>query len=219
MSLLPHSHVVDFYEKDTELAARVASYLCETLRQGGRAVLIATREHRPLYAEALRRAGVDVEWCRASGRLIEADARTLLESFLVDGEIDPDRFDEAVGAIIRSARTAGDLRVVGEMVQLLWARGEVLAALDLETEWNRLVAENGVPLYCCYGIEGFEDDVDALVQIRDLHHGVVSSPTVLHWAACRSSETFPPELASPAAARRFVAGVLGDGASAKGPRR
>lgn len=210
MVSLRHLHVVDFYEEATELASRVASYLSEALWRGEAAVLIATSAHRRLYAEALGAMGVDVEACRAEGSLVEADAEVTLESFLVDGRIDRRRFDETVGGLLASTGSFPGMRVVGEMVHLLWARGDILLAIELETEWKRLVEKSGFPLYCCYGTNGLDEDADALAKVRDLHQEVVSAPPALDWTACRSSASFPPEPVSPAAARGYVAGVLAE---------
>ena len=50
------------------------------------------------------------------------------------------------------ATAAGDrpLHAYGEMVALLWERGEVAAALELESMWNAVIAGRPVRLLCAY---------------------------------------------------------------------
>ena len=69
--------------------------------------------------------------------------------FLVDGHPDPDLFAGFVAALV----PAGGRRPVsafGEMVALLWERGEVAAALELESLWNTVIARHPVRLLCAY---------------------------------------------------------------------
>jgi anti-sigma regulatory factor (Ser/Thr protein kinase) len=136
----PHAcdHIVQFYETDAELVGHVGEYLtpAET------AVVIATEAHRDALAAEVPDPG-SVVWL---------DARATLERITRDGEVDPAAFAGVVGGVIRTATAGGrPVRAFGEMVALLWQRGDVAGALALETLWNELLA--AVPffsLYCAY---------------------------------------------------------------------
>lgn len=204
----PYHHGVDFYEQETELGRRVATYLAEGLERGEAAVVIATPDHRALFADALAQRGVDVARCRNHGLLREEDAEELLSALLVGGVLDATRFDALVGGLLSSTTAVPGRRVVGEMVQLLWERGDVLGAASLEEEWNRLALDHDFELYCCYRAGGTAGDDEALACIRDLHTAVVSTPPATSWLVCRDARTFSPAVTSPRGARVFVADLL-----------
>jgi len=102
-----HEHVVEFYETETFLADTVSKFIGPGLYDGGAAIVVATAQHRRLFATALRAAGVDVEHATTAERCICVDARTLLDRFMLDGFPDPQRFWETAGAARRGSRGPG----------------------------------------------------------------------------------------------------------------
>lgn len=48
----------------------------------------------------------------------------------------------------------------GEMVGLLWERGETAAALELEQFWNTILPDTVCSLFCGYPIDMFGHDLD-----------------------------------------------------------
>lgn len=150
-------HVVGFYDDDAELVDAVASFLAPALRGGDAGVIVATPGHRQAFLEALRARGVAVDAGIADGALVVLDAAELLDAFLRDGTTDPDAFREAVGAVIEAAAAGGrEVRVYGEMVALLWERGNVTAMIDLEDAWNALAASHPFVLFCAYPLGSFD---------------------------------------------------------------
>ena len=201
-------HVVDFYEQEAELAERVAEYLAEGLKRGEAAIVIATPEHRALFARSLGTRGIDVAWCRSSGLLNERSAEALLGSFFIDGTLHPWRFDATVGQLVRSATRSVGARVVGEMVDLLWARGDATGAFSLESVWGDLAESYNVTLYCCTRSSAVEDDARVLERTSDLHSRVVSAPAAIAWVGFRGAESFTPGPTSPRAVRLFTTHLL-----------
>jgi anti-sigma regulatory factor (Ser/Thr protein kinase) len=135
----PHEchHVVQFYETDAELVARAGEYL----RGAEAAVVVATEAHRAAFAAELPDRA-DVVWL---------DAAQALERLTRDGDPDAAAFDDVVGSLIRAQAAGGrPVRAFGEMVALLWDRGDVAGALELETLWNGLMAAVPFSLYCAY---------------------------------------------------------------------
>ena len=60
---------------------------------------------------------------------------------------------------MRSAAVGGrPVRIFGEMVALLWERGLVLAAIELETYWNDLARKLPFDLFCAYPSEAVMAD-------------------------------------------------------------
>ena len=78
---------------------------------------------------------------------------------MIDGWPDETRFHETVDRIIVRARGPGrPVRAFGEMVALLWARGEQAATVRLEYLWNKLLKQERFPLFCAYPRVGFSQD-------------------------------------------------------------
>lgn len=179
-------HVVHFYEHDAELVDAVCPYLAEAVGAGEVAIMIATAAHRRAFEDELEARGVDLERARADGLLVSLDADATLAAFSDGGHLDQSGFREVIGGLIRDASAGGrGARAYGEMVALLWDRGEVLAAIELEGLWNELGRELSFSLLCSY----------ACASVAGSEHAGVSA-------------SFPAEPDSPAHARRMAAATL-----------
>jgi signal transduction histidine kinase len=151
------SHLVEFYASDDHLADRVVQYLTAGLRAGEPVLAIATEARRDGFARRLTAAGIDVDAAVAGGQLLLLDAHATLDTFMVGGEPSPARFREHVGGAIDRARGGGarSVRAYGEMVDVLWRRGEQQAALRVEGLWNELAGERSLALLCAYVLGNF----------------------------------------------------------------
>lgn len=146
-----HDHLVEFYESDSALVELVGEFVSPRLQAGSPVVVVATAAHRSALADALAGLGIDVAAARRKQWLVELDAAQALERFMVDGVPDPVRFGRLVGGLIgRASGASPELRVYGELVSLLWDRGQRSAALQLEALWNRLLARQRFSLLCTY---------------------------------------------------------------------
>jgi hypothetical protein len=151
----PQGHLVQLYGDDERpLEENVGRYLFEGLKHGDGLIAIATPTHRRAFIRELAGLGVD-------GQLLILDAEETLSRFMQGGQPDWSRFDFVVGAAVRRfcrrPNHAG-LRAYGEMVGILWQRGQVEAAIQLEEFWNRLLRSHEVRLYCAYPIDIFGDE-------------------------------------------------------------
>ena len=224
-----HPHVAQFYGADRELAREVAASLAATLRAGGTAVFVATEVHAKAIAACLASAGADLARAMEEGRYVALDASTTLGSFQSGGRIDPGRFDEVVGGLLRRVCSRHQrVLVFGEMVALLWERGHVSAAIELERLWESLLAEIPFSLLCAYPASvlttGEAGDVEQVL----LAHSAVALPVTRdgtvaglagpagsqgdragRCAAGSASRSFPPAADQPRAARNFVQSRLG----------
>lgn len=170
-------HLVEFYETDPSLAESVGDYLEPALRDGQAVVVVATPRHRELFEAALAEAGVDVEAARRDGRYLDVDAEKTLSRFMVDGAPDPLRFRRAVGRLVADAEGPGRaVRIYGEMVALLWAEGNVPAAIALEDLWNDLGRSRPFSLLCAYPVSAFDpaEHTGLFRRICDQHSAAVS---------------------------------------------
>jgi hypothetical protein len=220
-------HVVHFYEHDAELVGAVCPYLADALGSGETAIVIATAEHRRAFEAELEARDIDVDRAGADGLLFSLDADATLEAFSDDGHIDHRAFHAVVGVLLRNALASGrPVRAYGEMVALLWDRGDVLAAIELEGLWNELGRELSFSLLCSYpsaSVVGSEH-AHALERVCGEHSAVLErTPARRAGHSVRSGEhyarsepsvpsrvraTFPAERDSPAHARRMAAATL-----------
>src|SRR5262249_23074245 len=124
-----------------------------------RSLGVVTSAHRASLVAELRARGVDVEGAFASGALQMLDATWGLQSFLVNGYPDAQRFFTGIGAQIRKLSESGCyVRVYGEMVGLLWLAKQYPSAVRLEQLWSRLLRSLDFDLYCGYPIDVFEHE-------------------------------------------------------------
>ncbi len=194
-------HVVQFYGHEQDLARAVGVYLSGAVLTGEMALVIATEPHRRAFEAEMTKAGVDAAQAERDGSIVWFDASDRLSRFVHQGDVDPSRFEDAVGSVVRAlARSGRQIKAYGEMVALLWDEGHVLGAIDLEKLWNGLADELGFSLFCAYQINSVagEEHADALHEVCRLHTAVVDDATVRFRAG--------PD--APFAARRFVAGLL-----------
>ena len=147
----PAEHLVQFYEADTALVDATGEYISQGLKSGDGVLAIATGAHRADIESWLRAAGHDVDGARDNGQYVELDAAETLARLLVDEQPDRGRFVEVISPIIEQASEGRpSVRAFGEMVALLAAEGNHVAAVQLETFWNILRQVYDFSLLCAY---------------------------------------------------------------------
>ena len=171
---------MQFYDADAELVARAGEYL----RGADAAVVIATGAHRAALAGELP----------DPDRVVWLDAQATLDRLMRDGALDHAAFADVVGGVIRTAAAGGrPVRAFGEMVALLWQRGDVTGALELETLWNELMTSVPFSLYCAYPSVA---DADDFARICRAHTAVEAT-----W-------DFPADVSAPSRARHRLVAAL-----------
>ena len=150
-------HFVQLYKEEEHLVEAVSLFAGQGLGRGHAVALVMTPAHREAVVQSLRAQDFAVQGLQRLGQLVLMDAETLLDCFMRDDLPDPDLFTEAVGNLVKSVSPPGRrprVRVFGEMVHLLWERGDIPAALRLEELWNGAVASRSLSLFCAYGLNG-----------------------------------------------------------------
>jgi len=183
-------------------------------------VVVVTGRHLAAVDVALTDAGIDPDRVRASGAYVARDAADMLGSFMIDGAPDRARFHAAAGVLLATTADGGrPVRVFGEMVALLWDRGQAQAAIELESLWNDLARVVRFSLLCAYPTAGLaRARLGEVGRVCDLHSTVIPPAGYASGGPARDlgrdvgdgvwSETFLPVTAAVAPARRFVTGVL-----------
>jgi len=176
-------HFVQLYAADeAALATNVSRYLWEGYTRGDGLLVIAGAEHNAEFRRHLEAFGVDIDAAIRTGRLGLFDAQEMLSQFMVDGQPDWDRFQDAVGLAmlaVRSKDARAGLRAYGEMVGILWKARQFAAAIQLEQFWNKLLSRSSFSLFCAYAIDVFGEEfqVAALDGLLCAHTHLVPAET------------------------------------------
>jgi hypothetical protein len=208
------SHTVLFYGDDAELTDAVTTHLLPALRRGGTAVVAGTAGHAGRFASGLGAAGIDWDRAVAEGRLLTLDAAAVAADLIGGGRIDPSRFEARVAKLLaRAAAGGGPVRVFGEIVAVLWDRGEPAAAFEVESLWNELLERLPFDLLCAYraSIQAGPVTVADVCAAHSKVDGTVAEPVPPAPRAVRevASRSFRGILGDAANARHFVTQVLG----------
>jgi hypothetical protein len=167
-------HAVQLYRDLSELGRSVGAFLAAGFREGEPAVVIATSPHWSVFAAELERRGWDPEALERKRLLTRLDAEELLDAFMDEDLPSQERFERVVGGLVdeTTARFPGQtIRAFGEMVDVLWQRGQEGAAIALEELWNELAKTRSFALLCGYQLDVFHPDVqrEALPEVMRMH--------------------------------------------------
>lgn len=201
-----HPHRLFLFHSDNELAAGVGELLSQWLCSGETVLALFTSTHLHAIERHLRERGVDFDSAVSEGRFVTIEAQEAMDDLLRSGRVEPDEFaalsSGPVARIIESGRTC---HVIGEVVGLLWAAGEVQAAMDLEDRWLSVCRDLGFTLDCTYPVPS----IDAVE-----HDGCVDQLFRIHTEVIRPSATqefraeFLPDPVAARNARQLVAQAL-----------
>jgi len=171
----PSEHIAHFYESEEAFLSTLTTFVGEGLNAGEGTIAIATPAHRQALNEQLAEAGIEVPRAVRENRFLSIDADSALERFMVNGWPDDQRFAEMLERLIHRA-SAGNRRVraFGEMVALLWGRGQAAATVRLEYLWNQFCRSYSFPLLCSYPRTGLtRDPADSLAEICAAHSRIL----------------------------------------------
>ncbi|HLL60667.1 MAG TPA: MEDS domain-containing protein [Candidatus Nitrosocosmicus sp.] len=152
-------HLVQFYQDEKYLMNSLINYIGKGITKGDSCIIIATKEHRDNLKVYLHNIGINIADLETHNKYIALDAEETLSQFMVKNIPDAKRFKKVVGGVIATmSNPPFCIRAFGEMVAILWQKGNKNAALQLEKMWNDLAKEHSFSLFCAYPIEVFKDD-------------------------------------------------------------
>ena len=175
-------HFVQFYERDAALVASVAEFIGAGFESDASAIVVATSDHLQSLEQRLAALRIDVAAARAADRLVALDARQTVDSLLVEGWPDADRFAALIEPRIAHAqKRVPRIVVFGEMVALLWRDGRHEAAVRLEELWNDLARKYDFSLFCAYPIAQMEEGSwEAVHAVCAAHSHAMPANAVAH---------------------------------------
>jgi hypothetical protein len=145
------------------LTQSVARFITEGLQGNETVIIVATAQHR----EALQQVLTPDQMAHDKLRVFEEEEQ--LSKLMVAEWPSELRFRQMVDGVLGQARQSGPVRIFGEMVAVLWARGYTWAALRLEALWNKLLEDHSFALLCAYPMSNLSTDHKSLQAISRLH--------------------------------------------------
>lgn len=157
--MAPGEHVVQFYSDDNALLETLAGFVSGGLNAGESAIVIAPAKRLRALGMRLASSNVDLVGAMAEDRYITLEADAALSSFMVDQWPNEALFGNLVERLFdRASANNRPVRAFGEMIAVLWARGQAPATVRLEYLWNRFRRKRMLSLLCAYPKAGFVDD-------------------------------------------------------------
>jgi hypothetical protein len=171
----PSEHIAQFYETDAVFLDTLCGFIGGGLIAGEGTIVIATEPHLNALEQRLDRAGVDVARAIVEGRYIALIAEKALNKFILNDWPDDHLFTEFVtGLIARAQQNGRRVRAFGEMVALLWARGDIAATIRLERLWHEICKSRDFSLLCAYPkTDRTEDASESIAKICAAHTRVI----------------------------------------------
>jgi len=158
----PRDHIVQLYQDQQFLNRAVCRFAASALANGEGVILVPTAVHWEAFRPRLEAQGVDIEAAQDSGQLTVVDAEELLPQFMRDAMPDAPVFLGLASDVIAKARDNGKyprVRWWGEMVNVLWERGDVAASMALEDQFDQLAHAHEIAIFCSFVMDNFNGEV------------------------------------------------------------
>lgn len=174
----PQDHIVHLYQDQDFLNRVVCRFAAAALANGEGVILVPTQAHWDAFRPRLEAEGVDIKGAQTSGQLNIVDADELLPRFMQQAMPDGPMFLGLAGEVIAKTRAAGrfsNVRWWGEMVNVLWERGDVAASMNLEDLFDRVSREQNIAVFCSFLMDNFNGDVHThmLPRLGDNHSHLI----------------------------------------------
>jgi hypothetical protein len=158
----PKEHIVQLYQDEQFLNRAVCRFAAAALAHGEGVILVPTAAHWEAFCPRLEAEGVDIKEAQSRGQLTVIDADELLPRFMGQEMPDAPVFLGLAGEVV--ARTRGQngypkVRWWGEMVNVLWERGNATASMALEDLFDQLAQEQEIAIFCSFLMDNFDGEV------------------------------------------------------------
>lgn len=174
--IAPYEHVVQIYENDEVFLDLLYGFVSEGVSAGDCVIVIATKTHLASLDEKLQTGGFDPSDLSQKNLYIPLDAEAALAKFMINDWPDENLFISFVSNLMTRAKFDGrQVRAFGEMVAILWAKGQVGATVRLEHLWNKFCEKQAFCLFCAYPQSGFTQDAsESVMHICGAHSKMIA---------------------------------------------
>lgn len=166
------NHQIEFYQSEQLLYRSVMKFVMEGLKNAEAVIVVSSNSHEQALKLALERQIHSNKLSLENGQLTFINADEFLSKMSVKNSINAAYFHSVLGESVKQARARfGSVRAYGEMVDLLWKRGDIEATIQLENEWAVLLSHHPLTLLCGYHLEDFEkvDHSHPMLEICKMH--------------------------------------------------
>jgi MEDS: MEthanogen/methylotroph, DcmR Sensory domain len=158
----PRDHIVQLYQDQDFLNRAVCRFAGAALANGEGIILVPTLNHWNAIRPRLEGEGVDVEAAQKRGQLKVVDADELLPRFMRNAMPEAPIFLGLAADVIGQARSGyPKVRWWGEMVNVLWERGDAAASMSLEDLFDQLAHKHDIAIFCSFLMDNFDGHVHA----------------------------------------------------------
>ena len=159
----PRDHIVQLYQDQDFLNRAVCRFAGAAIANGEGVILVPTLTHWHGIRPRLEAEGVDVDAARRRGQLTVVDSDEFMPSFMRESMPDSPVFLGLAADVIGEARSGRyqKVRWWGEMVNVLWERGDVAASMNLEDLFDQLAHQHDIAIFCSFLMDNFDGDVHA----------------------------------------------------------
>jgi len=158
----PSDHVVQLYQDQDFLNRAVCRFAGAALASGEGLILVPTVRHWNAFRPRLIAEGIDVEAAQKRGQLTIVDADETLPRFMRGAMPDSPVFLGLAADVIARARGGNRYEKVrwwGEMVNILWERGDVAASMNLEDLFDQLAHKHDIAIFCSFLMDNFDGEI------------------------------------------------------------
>lgn len=150
-------HHLQLFDSSKSLAETVSVFLRTGFDRGETLLIVATPQHCEMLSRRLEDTGLNMREAQLAARVTILDAEQTLNKFMRQDVPSRIAFEEVVGSVITRLGDGRRLRIYGEMVDVLAARGNYKGAMQLEELWNGLATRESFTLFCGYASGHFGD--------------------------------------------------------------
>jgi hypothetical protein len=175
-------HLVQFYKDDSHLTETVTNFIAPALMNGEGVVLIATSEHLEQFEASLKSLYINTPFLKLTNQLVMLEAHETLAKFMVNGLPDTSSFNNYIGKKMgEMSAQFPSVKAYGEMVNILWAQGNLYATMELEKLWNSLLSSYEFVLLCAYSMDSMHDEKNGIAfnDICQCHSHVIPAEGIL----------------------------------------
>jgi uncharacterized protein YdhG (YjbR/CyaY superfamily) len=175
--IAPCEHVVQIYESDDSFLVLLTGFVSGGVEAEECAVVIATTAHLAALEQRLTAAGYNVPALISNIQYVPLDAEETLSRFMINDWPDENLFNKVISEVLAKAKeNKHKVRAFGEMVAILWAKGQVGATVRLEHLWNKFCENEAFSLFCAYPESGFtQDAAESVMHICSAHTKMITA--------------------------------------------
>jgi len=163
-------HVCAFFNSDDEAYRVLLLFIRDGFDCGDKAVHVVNPDQRNDHLERLAAVGIDAMAAQQSGRL---ELRTNVETYLRDGNFDPDRMLEAFEQLASDGARRGFplSRIICQMDWAAEGQSYIDSLIQFESRVNDVWDRHDDAVICVYDLRNFSGD--AVIDIMRTHPMVI----------------------------------------------